>query len=101
MTRKAAFRRKKINISGMLPVLLVLAMMFVALIISGNTLKSKVAAFDERITALDQEIEEQEAYAQELIEFKKYTQTKKYAEEVAKNKLGLVYSDEIVFRPEN
>jgi cell division protein DivIC len=30
-----------------------------------------------------------------------YTKTKKYAEEVAKDKLGLVYEDEIIFQETN
>ena len=31
-------------------------------------------------------------------EFEAYTQTKKYVEEVAKERLGLVYEDEILFK---
>ena len=34
----------------------------------------------------------------ELEEFATYTKTKKYAEEVAKDKLGLVYENEIIFQ---
>ena len=34
----------------------------------------------------------------ELNEYKKYIQTKKYVEDVAKDKFGLVYPDEIIFR---
>ena len=36
-----------------------------------------------------------------LKEFDKYTKTKKYAEEVAKEKLGLVYGDEIIFKSDD
>ena len=32
---------------------------------------------------------------------KKYIQTKKFAEEVAKDKFGMIYPDELVFKPEN
>ena len=38
--------------------------------------------------------------ALEIEEYGKYTQTKKYVEEVAKDKLGLVYEDEIIFKSE-
>ena len=34
----------------------------------------------------------------ELNEYNKYIQTKKFVEEVAKDKFGLVYPDEIIFR---
>ena len=40
---------------------------------------------------------EQERTA-ELQEFETYTHTKKYAEEIAKEKLGYVYEGEIVFK---
>ena len=36
-----------------------------------------------------------------LDEFEKYTQTKMYIEEVARDKLGLVYEGEILFKDEN
>ena len=38
--------------------------------------------------------------AEEIEELKKYVQTKKYVEEVAKERLGLVYEDEILFKAE-
>ncbi len=41
---------------------------------------------------------QKEERAKELEEFATYTKTKKYAEEVAKDKLGLVYEDEIIFQ---
>ena len=34
-------------------------------------------------------------------EYETYTQTKKYIEEVARDKLGLVYEGEILFKDEN
>ena len=34
-------------------------------------------------------------------ELETYTKTKKYAEEVAKDKLGLVYDNEIIFKEED
>lgn len=41
-------------------------------------------------------IEEQE----EIEEYKAYVQTKKYIEQIARDKLGLVYEDEIIFESE-
>ena len=46
---------------------------------------------------IDQEMQRTE----ELKELATYTKTKKYAEEVAKDKLGLVYENEIIFKDEN
>ena len=42
----------------------------------------------------------EEKRAEEIEEYGKYTKTKKYAEEIAKEKLGLVNEDEIVFKEE-
>jgi cell division protein DivIC len=55
----------------------------------------------ERIAELESQIEAEEKKSEELEEYKKYVQTKKYAEEVAKDKLGLVYEDEIIFKAED
>ena len=43
-------------------------------------------------------IEQESKRTEQLNEFKTYTKTKKYAEEVAKDKLGLVYENEILFQ---
>ena len=48
-----------------------------------------------------QEIQEQQQRTKDLDEYKKYIQTKKFVEEMAKDKFGLIYPDEIVFRPDN
>lgn len=37
----------------------------------------------------------------EIGDYEAYVQTKKYIEEVAREKLGLVYKDEIIFQAEN
>jgi cell division protein DivIC len=50
---------------------------------------------------LKEEITEERDRAKELQEMKAYVQTKKYVEEVAREKLGLVYKDEIIFESEN
>ena len=43
----------------------------------------------------------EQARTEEIKEYEKYTQTKKYVEEIAKNKLGLVYEGEIIFKDVN
>ena len=51
--------------------------------------------------ALAVRIENEEQRRADLEELEKYMQTKKYMEEVAKSKLGLVYPNEILIQPEN
>ena len=50
---------------------------------------------------LQQQIDAENARTEELKELETYTKTKKYAEEVAKDKLGLVYDNEIIFKEED
>ena len=46
------------------------------------------------------QIEEEEKRTQEIEELKKYMETKMFVEEIAKERLGLVYEDEILFKAE-
>lgn len=59
--------------------------------------KSEELAVTER--QLEAQIETAREKAKELDNREKYMQTKRYVEDEAKNKLGLVYPDEIVIRP--
>lgn len=101
MARQAAFRKKKKqNKGGMLLVTIVMVMFFSVIFVNKHTLGEKQANLIAKQESLEKQIAEQEEYAEGLVQLKKYTKTKKYAEEVAKDKLGLVYQDEIVFKPE-
>ena len=101
MARKAAYRRKRQNRMGMLLVTTVVLMMLIVVAVKSVELREKRAAYMAREAALMQEIEAEEARAEEIAEYEKYTQTKKYVEEVAKEKLGLVYEGEIIFKDGN
>ena len=50
---------------------------------------------------LQEQIEAEQERTKEIEEYEKYTQTKKYIEEVAKDKLGLVHEGEIIFKEGN
>ncbi|MDE6363194.1 MAG: septum formation initiator family protein [Lachnospiraceae bacterium] len=77
-----------------------LAIMIMTGVVGVNSIsliqKEKVYAARER--ELLQQITVEEERTKELEEFATYTKTKKYAEEVAKDKLGLVYENEIIFQ---
>ena len=45
-------------------------------------------------------MDEETTRTQEIKDLEAYMQTDEYAEQVAKDKLGLVYEDEIIFKPE-
>ena len=101
MARKAAYRKKRHNKMGMLLVTTVVLMMLIVVTVKSIELREKRAVYALREEALMQEIEAEQARAEEIAEYEKYTQTKKYVEEIAKEKLGLVYEGEIIFKDGN
>lgn len=80
---------------------LVLLMMLVVVGIKSIELREKKAYYAKREDELALQIEQEEQRAEEIKEYETYTQTKKYIEEVARDKLGLVYEGEILFKDEN
>ena len=65
----------------------------------GADLKKSDLEYSIREQNLEQQKEEEEKRTAELQEYKIYVKTKQYAEEVAKEKLGLVNPDEILLKP--
>lgn len=93
--RRAGERSSRLIVWG---IMLIVLAVFGATTIGGIQLKQKNRTYQEKEEALLEAIAEEEARAAEIEEFEAYTQTKKYVEEVAKDKLGLVYEDEIIFK---
>ena len=86
---------------GMLLVTTVVLMMMIVVTVKSVELRDKRATYAMREEALMQEIAAEEKRTEEIAEYEKYTQTKKYVEEIAKEKLGLVYEGEIIFKDGN
>ena len=53
-----------------------------------------------KIGRLEEQYQKEQKRSTEIESFKAYTKTKKYIEDMAREKLGLVYEDEILFEPE-
>lgn len=96
---KPAFRRRKNeNRLGMTMAISAILMMVAVVGINSLSLKQKQEKYAAREQELLMQIAAEEARTEELKELETYTKTKKYAEEVAKDKLGLVYENEIIFQ---
>jgi cell division protein FtsB len=101
--RESEARLKRQKRSGIMGIVMAFALVLVlgaAMWYNKKSLEKKNEAYQATITQLQAEIEQQQSRADELEEYKKYIQTKKFVEEMAKDKFGLIYPDELVFKPE-
>ena len=60
----------------------------------------KQEVYAQKEQQLQEQIDAETKRSEEIEEYRKYTQTQKYVEEVAKEKLGLVNENEIIFKEE-
>ncbi len=96
---KPVFRRRRNeNRLGMTMAISAILMIVAVVGINSLSLRQKQEKYAAREQELLMQIAEEEARTEELKELETYTKTKKYAEEVAKDKLGLVYENEIIFQ---
>lgn len=77
---------------------LVVAVLLSTLLFQSHKLEAQNVAYGEQIQQLQDQIDVEEARAQELEKLPEYVQSKEYIEMVAREKFGLVYEDEIIFR---
>ena len=96
----AIHRKRKQNRFAMFLVGIALLMLLIAVGVKRIELERKQEAYLQEEAELQRKIDQEKARSEELEEYGKYTQTQKYVEDVAKEKLGLVYEDEIVFKEE-
>lgn len=94
-------KRKKSSKGGVMAISFVVMMLFAVMAFKSMELREKNEAYIEREKILMEQIAAEEQRQLELAEYEKYVKTKKYVEEVAREKLGLVYENEIIFKPEN
>ena len=96
-------RLKKQRRSNIIAMLAAIAVVFVLSIIVLNGRKElalRNQEYESKRVELMQQIEQEEPRSLANEEYRKYVKTKKYVEDMAKNKFGLLYPDEIIFRSE-
>lgn len=92
--------RKRQNKVSVILITIVLVLLIIVVSVGKHNIKEKQAEYSKREAELTEQIEAEKERSEEIEQYGKYTKTKKYAEEVAKEKLGLVNEDEIVFKEE-
>ncbi len=91
-------RLEKTNKNGIIIITIVVIVFAIVIWSRVSDAGKRVDELDKQIADLENRYEEEEERALRLEERKVYVQTKKYIEEVAKQ-LGLVYPDEIIYKP--
>ena len=99
--RKPSYRRANQNWLSMFLITMVVTVILIVVGVKGSELQAKIESDESRIETLKQQIALQGLRAQEIEKFRKFTKTDKYFEEIAREKLGLVYPGEIMFKKED
>ncbi len=89
------------NRLGMAVIAAVALVLLGGLVLESRTLANRLAVYDARAVALEDAIEDENDRTGEIEELEKYMQTDEYAGQIAREKLGLVKDNEIVFQEEN
>ena len=95
---KRTVRNRRINRMSMVAIGMVVMLLLVILLVQGNSLKTQLTIYAAEQSSLEEKIENETMRTEEIDKLKDYMQTDDYAEEVAREKLGLVKDNEIVFQ---
>ena len=94
-------RRKKRNLQNriaMLSITFVVAILFIAMMTKSISVEKQLSQYQQKLEKLDNKMTEETERTKEIDDLKEYMGTDEYAEEVARDKLGLVKDNEIVFK---
>ena len=93
--------RVRKNKTGIGVISFVILMLFITLTYGKLSLGKELEQKQITVNRLQKSINAQEERKEEIEKLKVEVQTKQYIEKVAREKLGLVYEDEIIIRPED
>lgn len=101
MMRSKGKRVRKNNRRGMMGIAAVVLLLLVVLQVQSQKLIRKNDAYRIQKTELEQEIQDEKVRAGEIKDLQKYIDSDEYIEKIARDKLGLVYEDEVIFKAAN
>ena len=101
MAKRVAYRKNKQNRISMFLVTLVVGILLIVVSVRKAGLKEQLAGLEHKKEQLSTEIEAENQRSLDIEEYRKYTQTDAYKEEIARDKLGLVSPDEIIIKKED
>jgi cell division protein FtsB len=99
MAARARYKRRRFqNRAGIVWASIVVLILVTVVSIKSIGLLQKAREYQAKEAALTEQIEYEMQRTEDIEEFERYTQTRKYIEDTAKEKLGLVYPGEIIFK---
>lgn len=98
MAKKRGGRASSSNRRGMAGIAVVVMMLLTVLLYQSHRLEEKNVGFQQQISQLNDQIALEEARAEEIEKLPEYVASDEYIEKTAREKFGLVYQDEIIFR---
>lgn len=95
--QRSRMRRHKKSILSICGVIILLAIISA---VGSVSLQAKNSNYKQLEAELQVQLEEEKERSEEITDLEKYVGTDAYIEDVAKEKLGLIYQNEILFQPE-
>ena len=83
--------------AGMVTISAVVACMIASLLLQRKEINDSIKSYSARYEILQKSIEEEKEHVKEIEKLKEYMQTDEYIANVAREKLGMVKENEIIF----
>ncbi|MCI5649282.1 MAG: septum formation initiator family protein [Fusicatenibacter sp.] len=96
--RHRARENQKQNRYAMASIILVACILLAVLFVKGYSLQKRIDENSARQAALQEEIEKENSRTEEISALKEYMQSDEYIEKMAREKLGMVKENEILFK---
>ena len=94
-------RPRKSNRRGMFAIAAIVMVLLVGLLVQSQELAVSNKQYEAKKAELEQQIKDEEIRAGEIENLKDYVNSTEYIEKIAREKLGLVYEDETIFKAED
>ena len=98
--KKRRRRMSKGNRLGMVLISFIVVVLLIVLLVQSQRLREQNAVYEAEKAELEQQIRDEEIRAEEIEKLEEYVDSTEYIEKVAREKLGLVYEDEVIYVPE-
>ena len=97
-SRKRARRMRDREKRALLVMGLIVGSVGITLTVRGNALNQQIQQNSLKESALEQQLEDETRRTEEIQELEQYMQSDEYIEKIAREKLGLLKENEILFR---